>query len=34
LQRLRPANDQFWPRWLLDGGAMSLVKPRKRRRAT
>lgn len=35
LQRLLPANDQFWPRWLLDGGAMSLVKPKqKRRRST
>ena len=31
LQRLLPANDQFWPRWLLDGGAMSLVKPKKKR---
>jgi len=31
LQRLLPANDQFWPRWLLDGGALKLVKPTKKR---
>jgi len=31
LQRLLPANDQFWPRWLLDGDAMNLVKPKKKR---
>jgi len=28
LQRLLPANDQFWPRWLLDAGA--LARGRKR----
>ena len=33
LQRLLPANDQFWPRWLLDGGAMRLVKPKKKARS-
>ncbi len=27
LQRLLPANDQFWPRWLIEGGAMKLIKP-------
>jgi hypothetical protein len=32
LQRLLPANDQFWPRWLLDGGAMNLVRPKKKRK--
>lgn len=32
LQRLLPADDQFWPRWLIDGGAMDLVR-RKRNRA-
>jgi putative AbiEii toxin of type IV toxin-antitoxin system len=31
LQRLLPANDQFWPRWLIDGGAMNLIKPKKKR---
>jgi hypothetical protein len=31
LQRLLPANDQFWPRWLLDGDAMKLVRPKKKR---
>ena len=34
LQRLLPANDQFWPRWLLDGDAMNLVKPKKKRART
>ena len=33
LQRLLPANDQFWPRWLIDGGALKLVKPVKKKRA-
>jgi hypothetical protein len=28
LQRLLPANDQFWPRWLVDGDAMDLVRKR------
>jgi AAA domain, putative AbiEii toxin, Type IV TA system len=28
LRRLLPANDQFWPRWLIDGEAMKLVKKR------
>jgi hypothetical protein len=32
LQRLLPANDQFWPRWLFDGGAMNLVKRKLKRR--
>lgn len=31
LQRLLPANDQFWPRWLIDGEAMELVKPKQKR---
>jgi hypothetical protein len=31
LQRLLPANDQFWPRWLLDANAMSLVTTKKKR---
>jgi hypothetical protein len=31
LQRLLPANDRFWPRWLIDGEAMDLVKPKKKR---
>lgn len=31
LQRLLPANDRFWPRWLIDGKAMDLVKPKKKR---
>jgi hypothetical protein len=31
LQRLLPANDQFWPRWLIDGKAIDLVKPKKKR---
>jgi len=31
LQRLLPANDRFWPRWLIDGDAMDLVKPKKKR---
>jgi hypothetical protein len=30
LQRLLPANDRFWPRWLIDGKAMALVKPKKK----
>jgi AAA domain, putative AbiEii toxin, Type IV TA system len=32
LQRLLPANDQFWPRWLIDGEALSLVKPKPRKK--
>lgn len=34
LQRLLPANDQFWPRWILDGDAMTLVTKKKRTRPT
>lgn len=34
LQRLLPANDQFWPRWLIDGGAKALVAPKLRKRRT
>lgn len=32
LQRLLPANDQFWPRWLIDGNAKTLLKPKQRTR--
>jgi hypothetical protein len=32
LQRLLPAHDEFWPRWLVEGEAMVLVRPRTRRR--
>jgi hypothetical protein len=32
LQRLLPANDQFWPRWLLDAGARKRRKPGKKAR--
>ncbi len=28
LQRLLPAHDAFWPRWLVEGEAMDLVRPR------
>jgi hypothetical protein len=31
LQRLLPANDRFWPRWLIDGNGIGLGKPRKKR---
>lgn len=34
LRCLLPANDQFWPRWLIDGGAMKLVKAKRPTRAT
>lgn len=27
LRRLLPANDRFWPRWLIDGKALDLVRP-------
>jgi hypothetical protein len=27
LQRLLPAHDDFWPRWLVEGKAMKLVRP-------
>lgn len=32
LQRLLPANDQFWPRWLLDAGTHRRRKPGKKAR--
>lgn len=28
LQRLLPAHDAFWPRWLVEGKAMDLVRPK------
>lgn len=33
LQRLLPANDQFWPRWLLDGKAFDLLKLAKQKKS-
>lgn len=33
LQRLLPGHDPFWPRWLVKGGALELVKAPSRKRA-
>jgi hypothetical protein len=32
LQRLLPAHDPFWPRWLVEGGALPALRPKKSKR--